>query len=234
GRAAGVRPSMSERIGSGDRRAAGSKARRPAAYPEIEKLKLPDRQAAADAIRPLFGATGPANRAARTAARGAGSRQSRRSAWLRQKTGRFRSGKETGQSERPCRTTCRAVRSCTNRCTTGPAPVLLAAATTLFALLQSRQPIGDRSISSRSGSRRHCRGDVRIFFGALRSTQRLGLHVEGGGAIAGRLRRPGHRVEGDVDAAATATAEAGDGAGGSGTRCGPLFLQRGMVHVVLC
>ena len=44
---------------------------------EIEKLKLPDRQAAADAIRPLFGATGPANRAARTAARGAGSRQSR-------------------------------------------------------------------------------------------------------------------------------------------------------------
>jgi len=36
---------------------------------EIEKLKLPDRQAAADAIRPLFGATGPANRAARTAAR---------------------------------------------------------------------------------------------------------------------------------------------------------------------
>src|SRR6202043_908569 len=96
---------------------------------KIEKLKLPDRRAAADAIRPLFGATGPANRAARTAARGAGSRQSRRSARLRQKTGRFRSGKETGQSESPCRTTCRAVRSCTNRCTTGPAPVLLAAAT---------------------------------------------------------------------------------------------------------
>src|ERR1700720_1685301 len=55
---------------------------------EIEKLKLPDRQAAADAIRPLFGATGPANRAARTAARGAGSRKSRRSGRLRQKIGR--------------------------------------------------------------------------------------------------------------------------------------------------
>jgi hypothetical protein len=59
---------------------------------------------------------------------------------------------------------------------------------------------------NRSGSRRHCRGDVRIFFGGLRAAQRLGLHVEGSGAIAGRLRRPGHRVEGDVDTAATATA----------------------------
>ena len=97
----------------------------------------------------------------------------------------------------------------------------------LFALLQSRQPIGDSGICSRSGSRRHCRGDVRIFFGGLRAAQRLGLHVEGSGAIAGRLRRPGHRVEGDVDAAAnstsTATAEAGERAGGFGTRCGPLF-----------
>ena len=82
----------------------------------------------------------------------------------------------------------------------------------LFALLQSRQPIGDPSICSRSGSRRHRRGDVRISFDALSAAQRLGLHVEGSGAIAGRLRRPGHRVEGDVDAAATA--EAGDGAGG--------------------
>jgi hypothetical protein len=88
----------------------------------------------------------------------------------------------------------------------------------LFALLQSRSPIGDRSICSGSGSRRHCRGDVRIFFGGLRAAQRLGLHVEGSGAITGRLRRPGHRVEGDVDAAATATAEAGDRAGGFGTR----------------
>src|SRR5580704_14568276 len=55
----------------------------------------------------------------------------------------------------------------------------------LFAFLQSRQPIGDRSICSRSGSRRHCRGDVRIFFDALSAAQRLGLHVEGSGAIAG-------------------------------------------------
>jgi hypothetical protein len=31
----------------------------------------------------------------------------------------------------------------------------------LFALLQSRQPIGDRSTCSRPRSRRHCRGDVR-------------------------------------------------------------------------
>ena len=76
----------------------------------------------------------------------------------------------------------------------------------LFALLQSRQPIGHRSMCNRSGSRRHCRGDVRIFFSGLRAAQRFGLHVEGTGAIAGRLRRPGHRVEGDVDTAATATA----------------------------
>src|SRR6516165_11632924 len=63
----GVRPSISERIGRGDRRAAGSKARGPAAYLGNREAQIPDRQAAADAIRPLFGATGPANRNARIA-----------------------------------------------------------------------------------------------------------------------------------------------------------------------
>jgi hypothetical protein len=53
----------------------------------------------------------------------------KRSARPRPKTSRFRSGKETGQSSSPCRTACRGMRSCTNRCTTGPVPVLLAAAT---------------------------------------------------------------------------------------------------------
>jgi hypothetical protein len=80
----------------------------------------------------------------------------------------------------------------------------------LFALLQSRQPISDRRICNHSGSRRHCRRDVRIFVGGIRAAQRLDLHVEGSGAIAGRLRRLGHRVDGDVDAAATATADARD------------------------
>ena len=69
---------MSERIGRGDRRAAGSKARRPAAYPGNREAQISDRQTAADAIRPLFGATAPANRAARIAAREAGSRRSPR------------------------------------------------------------------------------------------------------------------------------------------------------------
>jgi len=41
GRTAGVRLSMSERIGSGDRRAAGSKARRPAAYPGNREAQTP-------------------------------------------------------------------------------------------------------------------------------------------------------------------------------------------------
>ena len=41
GRTAGVRPSMSERIGSGDRRAAGSKARRPAVYPGNREAQTP-------------------------------------------------------------------------------------------------------------------------------------------------------------------------------------------------
>src|SRR6266851_1505093 len=101
----------------------------------------------------------------------------------------------------------------------------------LFALPQSRQPIGDRRICGRSGNRRHCHGDVRIFFGGLGATQRLGLHVEDSGAIAGLLHRACHRVEGGVDAAATAittttaTAEAGERACGFGTR-GPLFFQR--------
>ena len=98
--------------------------------------------------------------------------------------------------------------------------------------MQGRQPISDRRICNRSGGRRHCRRDVRIFFGGLRAAQRLGLHVEGSGAIAGHLRRLRHRVDGDVDAAATATAEACDRARGFGTPCGPLLLHSGMGNVI--
>ena len=41
----------------------------------------------------------------------------------------------------------------------------------LFALLQSRQPISDRRICNHSGSRRHCRRDVRIFVWQARPAQ---------------------------------------------------------------
>src|SRR5580693_6809539 len=67
GRTAGVGPSMSLAAATAELQAA--KLAVQLRTLEIEKLKLPDRRAAADAIRPLFRATGPANRAARTAAR---------------------------------------------------------------------------------------------------------------------------------------------------------------------
>ena len=60
GSAARFCPGLPERIGDGDRGAAGGKARRSAAHPGDREAQIPDRQAAADAVRPLLGAADPA------------------------------------------------------------------------------------------------------------------------------------------------------------------------------
>ena len=60
GSAARLCPGLPERIGDGDRGAAGGKAGRSAAHPGDREAQIPDRQAAADAVRPLLGAADPA------------------------------------------------------------------------------------------------------------------------------------------------------------------------------
>ena len=74
------RPGLPERVGGDNRGIAGGKARHPAAHPQDREAEVPDRQAAANAVRPLLGAADPADRTARAAARGAGGERDRRRA----------------------------------------------------------------------------------------------------------------------------------------------------------